>query len=86
MRRIGNQIVVGAVGRNAPPSRVRIVARDFVAAMTVKRVPVVVGGRRVIDRFALIEREEAVNRNERTLVRIALRAPGGETWFSTVRC
>ena len=81
MRRIGNQVIVGAVGRNAPPSRVRIVAGDFIAAMTVKRVPVVVGGRRVIDRFALTEREEAVDRNERTLVKIALRAPGGEIGF-----
>ena len=81
MRRIGNQIIVCAVSRNAPPSRVRIVAGDFIAAAAFKRVPVVVDGRRVVNRFALIEREETMDRNERTLVRIASRAPTGEIGF-----
>jgi hypothetical protein len=73
--RIGDQVIVGAVGRNTPPARIKIAPRYPVAAMTVKRSPAIVSARRVIDGLAPFQRKQTMNSDEGAADRTALGAP-----------
>ena len=76
MRRICNEIIVSAIGGDAPPARIERMAHDLIAAASIKRLPVAVSGSRVIGRFVPGKREETVNGNKRPPVSITLCTPG----------
>lgn len=75
---IGNQEIVCAIGGNAPPSRIGIVAADLVAAIADQSMPLAVAAGAVVDGFGAIKRKKTMHRHRRARIGIARAVPRRE--------
>src|SRR5690606_23138343 len=79
--RIGNEVVVFAIKRDAPPARRWIGADDFIAARDAEPVTLIIAASGEIDRFVSVEREQTRNRDTRARIGVSLNAANGEVCF-----
>src|SRR5690606_7902829 len=79
--RIGYEIVVFAIKRDAPPACRRIEAGDLIAARNAQLVARIIAVSGEIDRLVAIEREKPRNGNTRARIGVGLCAANGEVCF-----